>query len=150
MRMNKFLLSAVSFAVFFLFSLTWQVDNQTGIQQTGIQFDVPAAMAGDDKDKGDDKDSDKGSDKDDDKDSDKDSDKNDDKDSDKDSGKDSDDDGDDSAKDGGDDGDSGASSCVCPPEVSSCVCADSTAGTPGPAGGGSVVPNSLRSIHGGS
>ncbi len=146
--MNKFLLSAISFAVFFMFSLTSPVDGGSGIQHAGFSFGVAAAVAGDDE-----RDDDRGDDHD----------RNDDNDANDNEDRDGHDRGD---ADRGDhdrgDHDSNAAhdsdathndsadaSCECPPGVRSCICAD---GTPGSSsdGGVSTVPGGLRSIFGGS
>ncbi|MBN4076861.1 hypothetical protein JYT48_01135 [Mariprofundus ferrooxydans] len=133
--MNKLLLSAIvstfSFAMFFMLSLTGSVDGQGTIHNVAVQFDVPAAIAEDDEDKDSNKDEHKGDD--------------DDRDNDKDSNNDSHDndgaraDNENSAAD---------ASCVCPPGVRSCVCADGTPGSENT--NATLVPNALRSIHGGS
>jgi len=104
-----------------------------GLHGFGASFDMAAAIAGDD-----DRDANE------DHDEDRDRDHEDDNDSDRDRGN------DDNANSGHDNHASGGdASCVCPPGVRSCVCAD---GTPGSTrdGGGLIAPNGLRSIHGGS
>jgi len=147
--MNKALLSTISFAVFFLFSVTWSLGDQASMYRVAVDVDISAVMAGDDKH------------------------------NDKNEGKDDENDNKKRDKDDGDKviichasaGSSGAAhtivipksaleahlahgdsegmcpSCVCPPNVNSCICAD---GTPGKAGFiNGLNSNSLRSIHGG-
>jgi len=145
--MHKVLLSVTGFAVFFLFSVTWQLEGQSGIQNMVVQFDVASALAESNKDNNKDSDNDKNKDssKDSDNDKNKDSNKDSDNDKNKDSNKDSDND---KNKDSNNDSNDG--SCVCPPGVNTCVCADGTSGTPGASGNGVPQRDSLRSIHGGS
>jgi len=132
--MTKCLLSVFGFVLFFSFSLIHVADGALGQHAFGASFEVTAAIAGD-------HDSNENHDEDRDRDH-----ENNDNDSDRDRGH------DDNANTSHDDEASGAggdASCVCPPGVRSCICADGTPGSTS-GSGGLITPNGLRSIHGGS
>jgi len=139
--MTKCLLSVFGFVLFFSFSLIHVADGALGLHVFGASLEMTAAIA-DDHDSNENHDEDRDRDHEsNDNDSDRDSDRGD---SDRDRGH------DDHANSSHDNEASGGdASCVCPPGVRSCVCADGTPGSTSD-GGGLIAPNGLRTIHGGS
>jgi len=124
--------------MFFMLSLTQSMDEQLGAGKAMFSLNVAAALAGDHEDK----DKHAAKDK-----------------ADRDEHEAKDEDGEHERRGDHDHNDdasvetdhsAGDTSCVCPPGVRSCVCADGTAGSANGTGGLLSVPSSLRSIHGGS
>jgi len=130
--------------VFFIVMLTGMLSFAFSAEK-GLILNVPSALAGDSEDSKDSKDKDSKDSKDKDSKDSKDKDSKDSKDKDS-----KDNDSKDSNSDSGENANNNGSnngSCVCPPGISSCICANGATGTPG-AGSSPTAPNSLRSVHG--
>jgi len=130
--------------VFFIVMLAGMLSFAFGAEKGALYLTVPSAMASDKDSK--DKDAIESKDKDS---KDKDAIESKDKDSkDKDAIESKDNESKDSKDKDSKDSDSDGS-CICPPGIASCICADGSTGDPGP-DSSPTAPNSLRSIHGGS
>jgi len=125
---------------FFIVMLVGMLGFAFSAEKGALSLAVPSSMASEDSKDKDSKDKDSKDKDSKDKDS-KDKDSKDKDSKDKDS-KDKASDKDKGSKDDGDD-----ASCVCPPGISSCMCADGSEGDPGP-GSSPAAPSSLRSVHG--